>query len=356
MPDSKGNILVVDDDMLNRTLISTNLEEQGYTVITVENGKAALAMLSEHVFDVMLLDLLMPEMDGFEVLRHIKANPRFTHIPVIVVSSLDEMESVVQCIEMGAIDHLPKPFDPILLRARVNASLAAKRLHDQEVEYLGIIQAEREKSEKLLLNILPRPIAERLKQGATIIADSFNAVTVLFSDIVGFTKLAAGVSPTELVILLNEIFSMFDGLAESCGLEKIKTIGDAYMVVGGLPLPRQDHADAVAKMALGMQSCLRQFNLAHKSSLHIRIGMHTGPVVAGIIGTTKFSYDLWGDTVNTASRMESHGIPDEIQVSLPTYQLLRSKFDLQERGKIEVKGKGEMETFLLKGIKSLEVQ
>jgi class 3 adenylate cyclase len=345
-------ILVVDDDFTNRSLLATNLEEEGFTVEQAEDGLQALERLRTRPFDVVLLDLLMPEMDGFEVLKRMKAESKLQHIPVIVVSAEDDMESIVRCIEMGATDHQVKPFDPVLLHARVDASLAAKRLHDQEQAYFKLIQAERQRSERLLLNILPKPIADRLKQGESTIADSHTEVTVLFADIVGFTKLSARISPNELVILLNEIFSTFDQLAEQHGLEKIKTIGDNYMVVGGLPTPRMDHAEAVAEMALDMQKSITPFDTNSGESLSIRIGINTGPVVAGVIGTKKFSYDLWGDTVNTASRMESHGVVDGIQVTASAYELLKDKYLFEERGVIEIKGKGEMKTYLLIGCKT----
>ncbi|WP_198525109.1 PAS domain S-box protein [Kamptonema formosum] len=215
-----------------------------------------------------------------------------------------------------------------------------------------ILRAERERSDRLLLNILPEPIAERLKREQGSIADSFEEVTVLFADIVGFTELSASISPTELVELLNQIFSRFDRLAEKHGLEKIKTIGDAYMVVGGLPVHRHDHAEAVADMALDMQREVASFSAETGCKVSIRTGINSGPVVAGVIGLKKFIYDLWGDAVNTASRMESHGIPGAIQVTAATCQLLRDKYICEERGIIQVKGKGEMLTYLLKGKKS----
>ncbi|MBW4678769.1 MAG: PAS domain S-box protein [Microcoleus vaginatus WJT46-NPBG5] len=211
----------------------------------------------------------------------------------------------------------------------------------------AILRAEQENSERLLLNILPKAIAERLKLQVGPIAESFPESTVLFADIVGFTELSSQISPTELVNLLNQIFSRFDQLADRHDLEKIKTIGDAYMVVGGLPVPRVSHAEAIADMALDMQQEIRNFCLETNLSVNIRIGINSGPVVAGVIGLKKFIYDLWGDTVNTASRMESHGISGAIQVSATTYQLLQHKYQFENRGMISVKGKGEMITYLL---------
>lgn len=213
------------------------------------------------------------------------------------------------------------------------------------------IQTERGKSEDLLLNVLPPPIAERLKageaEGEKVIADSFPGVSVLFSDVVGFTKLSAVISPNELVVMLNRVFSAFDSLTHKYGLEKIKTIGDAYMVVGGLPTPREDHAEAIAAMSLDMYKELRDINARHGTDLNIRIGINSGPVVAGVIGNRKFIYDLWGDAVNTAARMESHGIAGRVQVTEDTYNLLKDSFEFEDRGIIDVKGKGDMHVYIL---------
>ncbi len=209
------------------------------------------------------------------------------------------------------------------------------------------LRAEQEKSEQLLLNVLPAEIAAQLKQGQGAIATRFDQVTILFSDIVDFTGLAARLSPTDLVNLLNQIFSTFDQLADQYGLEKIKTIGDSYMVVGGLPAPRPDHAEAIAAMALDMQRAINQFRTNEGDFFRLRIGINTGPVVAGVIGIKKFSYDLWGDAVNIASRMETHGAAGKIQVTAATYQLLKHQYQFVKRGTIPIKGRGEMTTYFL---------
>ena len=249
------------------------------------------------------------------------------------------------------------PVAPVLTEDEVGTlAIAFNQMTKQlQILYMGLeekvnqLQAEQEKSEGLLLNILPEEIAFRLKESQNIIAENFADVTVLFADLVGFTTLSSRVTPVELVQSLNTIFSAFDSLAENYGLEKIKTIGDAYMVVGGLPTPRSNHAEAIACMALDMQRSIRQFSNFFGEPFNLRIGINTGPVVAGVIGLKKFSYDLWGDTVNTASRMESHGIPGCIQVSAITYEKLSGGFILKKRGIIDVKGKGQMTTYLLLG-------
>lgn len=349
----QGVILIVDDNEMNRDLLSRRLQRQGHTILMAENGREALEQLQLQSFDLVLLDVMMPEMNGYQVLETLKSDPTLRHIPVIMISALDDMDSVVRCIELGAEDYLFKPFNQVLLKARIGACLEKKRLRDQEQAFLKQLQAEQAKSEKLLLNILPKPIADRLKQGQHTIADNFPEVTVLFADIVNFTRLSTTLIPTDLVKLLNQIFSTFDRLVERYGLEKIKTIGDAYMAVGGLPTPRADHAEAVAEMALDMQQAIAQFTSPHceltQQPLEIRIGINTGPVGAGVVGVTKFAYDLWGDTVNMASRMEFHGLPGHIQVTDTTYEFLKHKYTLQSRGIIEVKGKGEMTTYFLTG-------
>jgi class 3 adenylate cyclase len=234
--------------------------------------------------------------------------------------------------------------------------LAARRLEIQSrltwlqrrviKEQMEALDKERRTSESLLLNVLPRRIADRLKgEPGVVIADRFESATVLFCDIVGFTQLSARLTPDEIVRRLDSVFSCFDTIAEALGLEKIKTIGDAYMVAGGVPAHRGDHADAVCDMALRMRDGLARLELEEPVS--VRIGVHTGPVVAGVIGKRKFIYDVWGDTVNTASRMESHGLPGRIQVSEATYEATKASFEYEPRGVIDVKGKGEMRTYLL---------
>jgi len=231
--------------------------------------------------------------------------------------------------------------------------LAGERIRQTEQLQAAYQQLELEqaKSEQLLLNVLPAAIVLRLKDNEQNIAESFGEVTVMFADIVGFTELSSRISATAVVEVLNDIFSAFDHLADRHGLEKIKTIGDAYMVVGGLPTPREDHAEAIANMAIDMLHEVRLLSLEHSEPFSIRIGISTGPVVAGVIGLKKFIYDLWGDTVNIASRMESHGITGCIQVTTETYEILKDKYTFQRRGAIQVKGKGYMVTYLLTGKK-----
>jgi len=354
-PDSKlprahesGRILVVDDSESNRDLLRRRLIHEGHQVVVAGSGHEALAILEKDGFDLILLDLLMPGMNGIELLERLKADERWRLTPVIMISGLSEMDAVIRCIEAGADDYLPKPFNLVLLRARINSCLERKRWHDREREYLARLTAEKERSEALLRNILPSPVVLRLQAGETLIADRFENVSILFADIVEFTPAAALMVPSRLVDRLNRVFSAFDMLAVELGVEKIKAIGDSYMAAAGLPEPRPDHAEASVKFGLGMLDALEHINgTAEDNPLRIRIGIHTGPVVAGIIGHHKFIYDVWGDTVNIASRLEANSLPGRIQVSEATRRALPARYEFERRGMINLKGRGYTEAFLL---------
>jgi class 3 adenylate cyclase len=344
-----SRILVVDDNASNRDLLTRRLQRQGHTVLQAEDGAGALATVEKEALDLVLLDLMMPGLSGYDVLALLKSDPRFREIPVIMISALTELDSIVRCIEAGADDYLAKPFDPTLLRARVGSSLEKKHLRDREREMVEALRIEKERSEQLLLNILPQAIVTRLNGGETVIADQLSNVTILFADLVGFTRLSSQLSAGDLVRLLNGLFSEFDRLALDLGIEKIKTVGDAYMVAGGLPEPRADHAHAVADMALAMIEAVERMNCEFPIALQMRIGIHSGDVVAGVIGTHKFVYDIWGDAVNIASRMESHSLPGRIQISAAAHRHLHERFRLEPHGSVDIKGKGPMETYFLLG-------
>ncbi|MGB8686326.1 MAG: adenylate/guanylate cyclase domain-containing protein [Microcoleus sp.] len=542
----QADILVVDDTPDNLRLLIRILQKQGYKVRPVTNGFSALEAIQSSPPDLILLDIMMPDLDGYELCEQLKAEPQFSQIPIIFLSALEEGINKAKAFEVGGADYITKPFQMKEVLARVSNQLAVRslqiqlqeknqklteqnvQLHQEIAErrqvemetrlllratqaisksenfesaidlilrlicetiewnlgeawipssdgqvlkcalgryasdlsfsefrqtscqlsfqpgvgmpgriWLGqqsewiddvstapeqvflrsqiaanvglkaafgvpiladnqvlavlifyrdknlecqprllelvsavatqlgaliqrkqaeeSLRLQQKQTERLLLNILPKPIAERLQKEQKLIADHFDEVSVLFADLVGFTEFSARKTPTQLVEILNGIFCDFDRLSESHGLEKIKTIGDAYMVVGGLPTAREDHGRAIALLALEMQSALTQFNLKIGESFQLRIGIHSGSVVAGIIGISKFSYDLWGDTVNVASRMESNGMPGKIQVTGATYERLKEQFIFEERGMIEVKGKGKMLTYWLIGEESIEI-
>jgi adenylate cyclase len=344
-----ARILVAEDTAEMRVLMVLALRALGYqNIAEAVDGQAALEMLQDQEFDLLILDIEMPRMDGFTVLEAHRKLPEQRRPPVVVTSGLGDLEAVVRCIELGADDFLQKPVNQVILRARMESLLERKHLRDLERRRLLELQREKqrlereqEKSERLLLN-----------RGEQVIAERHECVTVLFADLVQFTTLANRSDPSELVALLNELFSRFDRLTDQLGLEKIKTIGDGYLVAGGLPVPRPDHAEAVAAMGLAMLAATEEVNRDCGTSLRLRIGMNSGPAIAGVIGRKKFTYDLWGPAVNLASRMESSGLPGHIHMPASLGELLAGKYAITERGVVHCKGIGEVRSCLLAGAQS----
>jgi len=358
----EAGILVVDDMAANVRLLEGMLRVAGYSKVTSTTDPTAVCALHrQNCYSLILLDLHMPVMDGFQVMESLKPIEKDGYLPVLVITAQPDQK--LRALRAGAKDFVSKPFELAEVLARVHNMLEVRLLHQHTRALYERMVVEQRISERLLLNVLPRAIAERLKSQSgdiantlmgdsgdrfqPLIADKSPDVTVLFADIVGFTRFSENVTPEALVVLLNEIFTDVDGIADRHGVEKIKTIGDAYMAVAGVPLPADDHAMRAAHMALDIMSALEAFNRRNGYALQMRIGIDTGPVVAGIIGKRKFIYDLWGDTVNTASRMESHGLPGRIQVTESTRRHLNGSFMLEQRGMIDIKGKGNMNTWFL---------
>ena len=367
-----ARVVLVDDSWLILELIGEQLQEAGWQVRLATRGSEALTIIRAWPPDAVVCDLHMPEMEGLEVMRRIHTSD--PTLPVVVLSGDADLSAVLGAVRQGAFDYVLKdgadirPLQAALGRAAMHARLARENLRltgalqqandeletrvrelDEKHRLLEQAQAQ---SEALLRNILPDVVVARLKEDDQVIADGFAEATVLFADIVGFTRLAADRTPIAMVELLNEIFSRFDHLVEQYGLEKIKTIGDAYMAASGLPVPRPDHAEAAASLALDMLRVIAELRTQIGEPVGVRIGMHSGPVVAGVIGTKKFIYDVWGDTVNVASRMEACGVPGRIQVTDQTRVRLEHLYMLEERGLIEVKGKGRIRTWFLTGFLS----
>ncbi len=344
-------VLIAEDDKGSQRLLKRILEKEKFEVIAADDGRAAWGVLQREDIRLVITDWLMPHMGGVELCERIreKEAPGYTY--VIIVTSKDAKEDLVKAMDAGADDYVTKPYDRGELLARIRAGQRIINLEQELSEKNQQLSAEKEKSERLLLSIFPRFIADRLKRETGIIADSFPEATILFADINDFSNFTAQKTPVEVVELLGRVFSAFDRLADQYCLEKIKTIGDAYMVVGGVPVPLEDHAETIAEMAFSMQEEMVKFDTGTGDPLQLRIGIHTGPVVAGVIGTAKLAYDLWGETVNIAAQMESHGLPGCIQVTAATYEQLRDKYLLEERGEFYVKGKGPVRTYLLTGRK-----
>jgi adenylate cyclase len=338
-----GRVLIVDDDRINRALLTRGVEQNGHLAATAENGRDALDLLRAEPFDVVLLDIVMPELDGVSVLDQIKSDPRLQHIPVIMISAVDEIESVVQCIEMGAEDYLPKPFDPVVLRARINAGLARKRLHDFEQEHVRSVFS-RFVPEHVVEDVLDRT------DGDLRLGGSRDVGTVMFTDIRGFTAFSEAAEPQQVIHLLNAYFGeMIDAIFGQDGT-LVGYRGDGLLAVFGAPIALEDHADrALAAAREMLEVRLPRFNdwLAEEEgishSFEMGIGLNSGPFMSGNVGSERaLEYTVHGDTVNTASRLE--GMTKRAKRSLLIAEstcraLARRPDDLDFVGEFEVRGR-----------------
>lgn len=357
-PKHTGLILIADDNAGNRRLLARRLEREGYSTVPAADGSEALKLLRVNKFDLVLLDINMPELDGMEALEQLKADPDLQDIPVIMISAVEDVSSVTTCIEKGADDYLPKPFDTAILKARVHSSVERKRLRDREKQQtvelkqaLIDIERERQISDKLLLNILPSEVAEELRTRNSVEPMYFEDVTIVFTDFVGFTLSTENVDAEELVNTLHGYFTAFDNIIERHGLEKLKTIGDSYLYVGGLPTRTSSHpVDAI----LAAWEIIRFGEERAKSdapiSWAVRVGVHTGPVIAGVVGIHKFAFDIWGDSVNFASRMESSGAPNRINISERTHSRVKDFFACKHRGRQHTKDGREVDMYFVDSV------
>jgi adenylate cyclase len=337
----RARILIVDDEPMNVDLLEQELELLGHDTLPAGDGAEALDVLARQPVDLVLLDVMMPRLDGYEVLRRIKADPTLRHLPVIMISALDQLTSVVRCIELGAEDYLPKPFEPVLLAARIGACLEKKRLHDREAahlrrieEQLRIIGQERERADRLLHAILPAPAVAELKASAVVTPRRHDEALVLFADLVGFTAWCETRPPEEVVANLDRLARDCEAAISAHGLEKIKTVGDGFLATGNLLVPLADPVPAALRCALAMQAAAA----AGPAGWRLRVGIHLGPVVAGVVGQTKFSFDLWGDTVNVAARLASLGSEAAVHLSAAAWEQVAGRCRCTPLGPVKLKG------------------
>lgn len=343
----KQSFLVVNDEAFNRSLLIRHLGNEGFTDVTAaENGCEALVAVREGNFDLVLLDIEMPRMDGLEVLREMKADMRLRDIPVIMISGVEDLESIVQCIELGAEDYLHKPFNPVLLRARVNASLEKKRLRDMQASYMTQIKAEKMKSDGLLDVILPAAAAAELKATGTVAPRSFDDVGLVFCDIVDFTSYCDKHDADAVVSGLQDLFVAFEEITRGHQMEKIKTIGDAFMATAGLTIRNPTPLLSSIKCGLAMAAESER----QATGWQVRVGVHVGPVVAGIVGEEKYQFDVWGDTVNTAARMAELGAPGSVAMTYDSWFQVENDCEGRSLGRLEVKGKGLVEVVECTGV------
>lgn len=328
----QGHILVVDDNKMNRLLLARGLEQQGHRVSFAENGRQALDMLHAQGFDLVLLDVLMPEMDGYQVLRQLMADTELKNVPVVMVSAVSELDSVVRCIEMGAEDYLAKPINPVLLKARISSSLEKKRLRDQQRE--------------LIRKFATKEVAEDLEASGFALGGKFVPATVMFSDIRGFTTISESQSPADTIELLNDYYTlMMDAINGEQGVVN-QIVGDGLMAIFGAPRPCDDRRRHAALAALQMVELIEQYDqerIARKLvPIRIGVGIASGDVIAGYTGTQRrATYTCVGDTVNLAARLESHTkvVGRQILIDEATREGLGPEFVLEDQGEVEIKGK-----------------
>ena len=335
-----ASLLVVEDNDFYRDLFIRHLKNEGYQDIAVAvDGQQALDLIQSRPFDVILLDIEMPIMNGYQVLKLLKSDNATRNIPVIVLSAHEELENVVKCIELGAEDYLPKPFNPTILRARLNACINKKRFSDKEKVYLQEIEEEKKKVDHLLNITLPSAAARELKEKGFVEPRRFENVAVLFCDVIQFTDYCNKASPEQVVEDVTDLIECFEEITSRHDMEKIKTIGDEYMATAGLLLENNDPLISAINCGLEMSSAAPKL----KSQWQVKVGVAIGPVVAGILGRQKFQFDLWGDTVNLASRMTSLGHPEVVTVTKDTWEMISGQFHGNSMGIFDVKGKGKIE-------------
>jgi CheY-like chemotaxis protein len=339
--EDQTKILIVDDEPFNVDYLEQELEDLGHETLSVSNGAEALKLIDSDAPDLVLLDIMMPEIDGFQVLEQIKSREATRDIPVIMISALDDMPSVVKCIELGAEDYLTKPFDPVLLKSRIGASLEKKF-------YLQQIQQERARSDELLHAILPMRIAQELKETHKVRPRRYENVAVLFCDIVGFTPYCESHEPEEVVANLSEMIETFEQITLSHGLEKINSFADEFMAAGGIGDESQDPVMDCVQCGQEMIAVMHRLD----APWQVRVGIHVGPVLAGIVGKRKFLFGLWGDTVNTAARVQSHGVVGTVNISKEAWERVMDRCQGKSQGTIALKGKGPMELYRVDAVKA----
>lgn len=342
-----NHILIVDDNTNNIQVLGNILRENEYEIAIALSGQEALEWVDSEDFDLVLLDIMMPEMDGYEVCQRIKKIDKHKDIPIIFLTAKTDTDSIVNGLEYGAVDYITKPFNSSELLARVKTHLDLKNARDSLAFANSQLEKEKEKSDKLLTNILNERIVKELKETGKTQPKSYDNVTLFFSDLVNFTPISETLEPTTLINELNDMFSEFDKIFRKHHCERMETIGDAYIAACGIPEANPKHAENIAHAAIEILDYMQSRSNSININWAIRIGIHSGTVAEGIVGTRRFAYNIFGDTVNTASRMETNSDPMKINVSEVSYRLIHDKFNFIERKPIEVKGKGEIKMYFL---------
>jgi class 3 adenylate cyclase len=341
-------VLIVDDNEDNRFTLSMRLQACGYeNILTAENGREALEKMRAGPIDLVLLDIMMPELDGYGVLEELRTDTALRDISVVMISALEDINSVVRCIELGATDYLTKPFNPVLLKARVDNCIEKARYKAQEAAHLARIESEKRRADELLSTMLPRSIARALKLNGQLTPQRYEDVAVLFCDVVGFTAYSERHPPETVFAELEALVDRFEEIAQQHGVEKIKTVGDAFMATANLLSPLDEPVHAAVACALDMIAVTQ----AVHADWAVRIGIDHGPVSAGIMGKRQFQFDVWGDTVNTAARIEENGRPGSVNVSGRAWLHLRNRGQGRSLGFVDLKGKEKLEVIECTGLR-----
>lgn len=354
----QGYILIVDDNLRNIQVLGKQLQDEGFEIAVATNGEEAIDWANSDDFDLILLDIMMPGVDGFQVCNVLKSTEKTRNIPIIFLTAKIDIESILSGFDRGAVDYITKPFNSAELLARVKTHIELKKAREKLIHLNKMVQIEKEKSDKLLLNILPEKIAKDLKEDGYTTPEKFENVTVFFSDFIDFTDMSSKIDPKYLIQELNDIFTAFDDIMEKNQCERIKTIGDAYLAVCGLPDKNENHIENIINSAVEILYYLKKRNKKNLKTNGLewlmRIGIHTGDVVAGVVGRKKYIYDVFGDTINIASRMESKGESMKINISETTFAILLENhknkdlpYQMFERPKTYIKGKGESKMYFL---------
>lgn len=337
----KSKILIADDDPVSQSILSDLVRNQGYDIVMTDNGIDAWNLLqSDPTLHVAFIDWMMPGMDGPTLCAKIKAEIQDRYVYAIMITAKDQKDDLIEGMEAGADEFISKPVHEGELISRLRAG-------ERMLNYEKRLRKEMERSDELLTNIMPPRIAARLKAGEQYIADFFPSASIMFLDIVGFTDWCLRMDALSMVEQLNSLFALFDSEIGKLGLEKIKSVGDAYLVAGGVPTPHPNHAQAIARLALAIQARIAEMNKHRLQPWFIRTGITCGPVVAGVIGQKRFIYDVWGDTVNNASRLENAAGSNEILISHSTRELIHKDFECESLGRLELKGLGQQNVWRL---------
>ncbi len=343
-------ILIVEDSVVNQKLLTKILIQQNYKVLVAGSGEEALELVKQTVPDLFMLDIVLPGMDGYTICKCLKQDNRTSDIPVIFISALDSSKDKIEGFEVGGVDYITKPFEPAEVLARISTHMRIHHLQNILEEKNHQLAVEKQKSEDLLCNVLPKSVGLELLETGECSPQLFKEATVCFTDIVGFTYASSKMAPEVIIHELNEIFTAFDRISLKNSCERMKTIGDAYLFVCGVPESNPDHAENVARAALEMIDYLKVRNLDAKHPWQLRVGIHSGPLVGGVVGTEKYLYDIFGDTVNIAARMEEMAQPMQVNVSSASYELLKDKFALSNGKVVEIKGKGREKIYTLRAV------